>query len=694
VGLGQSEFDPTLAIVRPFPAMATRFARRAATRVGCVLLFALSGVRAAEPPHAASGPALPKAGALGKPAPSSGGKSARSTDAGARRAISGGPTADDVSMGVESAELRALRDAERELFPPAAPAPGGAWPSDLPLLLPGDGRPQVQASGVPPGAPIPLPPADGARDLSWVARLALPDLPVRWDERVVRYLEFFRDDPRGHATLVTLYRRSGRWREMMRRVLRRKSLPEDLVWVAMMESGFDVAARSPAGAAGLWQFMPETAKIYGLTIDRWVDRRFGATLATEAAAEFLGDLHRRFGSWELVLAAFNMGYAGLSSIVRRYNTNDFWSLARTEGTLPWETTVYVPKILAVAVVAHNPASFGLSEVIVDLPVETDEVSAPPGTALALVAQVAGCAPKDIETLNPELRAARTPPVGEGDAAYPVRVPQGKGAATAQGLARSRRDQPSLERYIVRFGETLDQIAASHKTTPQKLVDLNGIAPGEVVRGGTVLLVPRVDGAAGSRGDPSVPNAAGLSTLNVVVPSTLFVYPDRRRVFYRVLVPDTLREIADALRVTPDDLRGWNDLDPSARLEEGMTLQAFLPEDADLSRVAVVPESAVHVLPVGSDEFFAALGRDKGFKRVTVVAKAGDTLESIGRRFEVSARTMERINRRGRGDSLKPGETVVVYVPGGVASPGGSAAAANDPLQNAPPGAPPAPDLLP
>jgi hypothetical protein len=120
------------------------------------------------------------------------------------------------------------------------------------------------------------PPSDGAKDLSWLAHLELPDLPVRWDERVVRYLEFFRDDPRGHSTLVTLYRRSGRWREMMRRALRRKALPEDLVWVSMMESGFDAAARSPAGAAGLWQFMPETAKIYGLTIDRWLDQRLKA----------------------------------------------------------------------------------------------------------------------------------------------------------------------------------------------------------------------------------------------------------------------------------------------------------------------------------------------------------------------------------------------------------------------------------
>jgi membrane-bound lytic murein transglycosylase D len=182
----------------------------------------------------------------------------------------------------------------------------------------------------------------------------------------------------------------------------------------------------------------------------------------------------------------------------------------------------------------------------------------------------------------------------------------------------------------------------------------------------------------------------------VVPSDVFVYPDCKRVFYRVLIGDSLKEIATALHVSGDDLRRWNDLDPSARLEEGMTLQAFVRPDADLSRVVVVSESEVRVLSVGSDEFFAVLERDKGFKRVTVIARTGDTLESIGKRFDVHPRTMERINRRPRGDTLKPGEPVVVYVPANIASPASANAptAANEPTPNGPLPAPPLPDLLP
>jgi membrane-bound lytic murein transglycosylase D len=217
----------------------------------------------------------------------------------------------------------------------------------------------------------------------------------------------------------------------------------------------------------------------------------------------------------------------------------------------------------------------------------------------------------------------------------------------------------------------------------------------------VLLVPHVEPrpeppATGTRSA----QAAGLKP-GVVVPADEFVYPDRQRVFYRVLVGDTLKDIGSALHVTPDDLRHWNDLDAGARLQEGMTLQVFVAKDADLSRVVVVPEADVRVLPVGSDEFFAALERDRGFRRVTVLARAGDTLESIGRRFDVRPRTMERINRRGREQALRPGDAVVVYVPSRSSeetslssSTSAASTASNAPAPNGPLPLPPLPDLLP
>jgi membrane-bound lytic murein transglycosylase D len=712
--------------------MATCLVRLAAAGAGCALLLAIRAAQAGDPGSAAHDAGHdPGAAAHPTKAPPASkrdartGKPARASEVGARRSIAGGPTFDDVSLGAETAELHALREAERDLFPPASPAPGNAWPSELAPVSSGRNTgPTVHATGLPPAAPEPAAAESGrpAGDLSWLSKLQMPDIPVRWDDRVVRYLEFFRDDPRGHAMFANLFRHSGRYRDMMQRTLRRKSLPADVVWLAMVESGFDPTARSLAAAVGLWQFTSETAKIYGLTVDRWLDQRMDAQVETEAAVDHLGDLHRRFGSWEMAFAAYNMGYGALAQVVRRYNTNDFWSLSRTEGTLPWETTLYVPKVIATAVVANNLAAFGFGDLTIEAPVVTEEVSVPPGTSLAIVAQAAGVPPKELQALNPELRAGRTPPalVDEGpprdaaDAAYPVKVPPGKGAVVTTSLPKLRREQAPLERYVVRFGETLDQIAAARRTTAQKLVELNGISPGEAVRGGTVLLVPRGDGAPPA--SPSATSAGGAADAtgaaggpaakpNVIVPADLFVFPDRRRVFYRVQIGDTLREIAAALHVGTDDLDRWNDLDPGARLQEGMTLQAFVPSNADLSGIAVIPESDVTVLPVGSDEFFAALERDKGFKRTTVTARDGDTLEAIGKRYGVSVRTMERINRRGRGDALKPGDTVVVYVPvaNGRSTPGASVASAANagsgilnagPAPNGPLPEPPLPDLLP
>jgi membrane-bound lytic murein transglycosylase D len=699
-----------------------RCARVCASGVFLLLTTSLAGASepiataSAPPPIAKSAPLRHPATAaakkpLPKPTKPSTSKSSSKPlhpDPATRHLVAGGPTADDVAAPADSPELRALSEAERELFPPALPALGNPWPTELPSpLSASEDAPHVHATGLPP-APLPSAPpvAEGGHDLGWLSQLQMPDLPVRWDARVVRYLEFFKDDPRGRQVLGIWTRRSGRYRELVRRTLRKKGLPEDLLWLSMIESGFDPAARSVAGAMGLWQFMPDTARAYGLPVDRWADQRLNPEAATEAAADFLGDLHRRFGSWELAMAAYNMGYWGVAGSVRKYNTNDFWVLSRLEAGLPWETTLYVPKIIAAAIIGRNPHVFGLDDAVIDAPLDGEPVDVPPGTSLAAVAQAAGCTTKELEQLNPELRASRTPPAqppppskdaphaDPGASDYPVRVPAGKGGAAAQGLAKLRAGQPALQRYVVRFGESLEQIAAAHRVPMAKLVELNAISAGEVVRGGTVLLVPA---AAAPYNPPAAAVAASTSVVPkddkasvAVVPADIFVYPDRRRVFYRVLAGDTLREIADTFRVTIDEVRRWNDLDPTARLQEGMTIQLFVPSDADLSHAMVLGENDVRVLPVGSDEFFSYWESLKGRKRITLNAKDGDTLAMIGTRYGMSPGMMERINHRNRGEKLASGDAVVVYAPEARAS--GAVAPIVDP--NAPQpngGLPEAPD---
>ena len=647
----------------------------------------------------------------------------RAADPVTRRLVAGGPTADDVAANADSPELRTLREAERELFPPAMPALGMQWPTELPSPLSAtEDAPHVHATGLPPSPPASAPPvAEGGHDLGWLSQLQMPDLPVRWDARVVRYLEFFKDDPRGRQVLAIWTRRSGRYRELVRRTLRKKGLPEDLLWLSMIESGFDPVAHSVAGAMGLWQFMPDTARAYGLPLDRWADQRLNPEAATEAAADHLGDLHRRFGSWELAMAAYNMGYWGVAGSVRKYNTNDFWVLSRLEAALPWETTLYVPKILAAAIIGRNPHVFGLDDLPMDAPLDGETIDVPPGTALSVVAQSAGCTTKELEQLNPELRASRTPPRrfrpdGRPCAGAPARRPSPARTTTRSGslpgagrrqrlaLAKLRgRGSLSLERYVVRFGESLEQIAAARKVPMAKLVELNAITPGEVVRGGTVLLVPASSApAAPLRGRGAAVAAPQRRAVTkddkaavAVVPADIFVYPDRRRVFYRVLVGDTLREIADTFHVTIDEVRRWNDLDPSARLQEGMTIQLFVPSEADLTHALVLGESDVRVLPVGSDEFFAYWESLRGRKRMALTAKSGDTLTTIGTRYGMSPGMMERINHRSRREKLASGDAVVVYAPEARLSGGiGPMADPNTPRPLGPLPEAPDPDALP
>ena len=633
-----------------------------------IVAFALLGLLVATPAFAADPPkpapkpaAAPKATAKSSTKSSTSTRGPRTSENAQRRAIASGPTYDETALGADTPELRALAAAERELFPPSQRDLSSPWPEELPFPVAAtDDKPRVHASGLPPAPPPSAPPSVGetGKDLSWLAKLELPDLPVRWDSRVVRFIEFFKDDPRGRATFALWHRRSGRYIGAVRKALRKKSLPEDLAALAMIESSFTPEARSPVGALGMWQFMAETGKIYGLTMDRWADQRMNVTMSTEAAADHLADLHRRFGSWDLAMASYNMGYGGVLQAVRRYNTNDYWALSKLEGSLPWETTLYVPKILAAAVVSHNLAAFGFQDLVQDAALEGEEVMVAPGTALSDVARACGATNDELKALNPELRAQRTPPTQED---WPVKVPASKANGCKESLARARKEQPT-DRYTVRFGENLEQIAQSRRTTASKLVELNGIQPGEVIRGGTVLIVPKVDpNAPAPPPDPKDKNKTAEKPV-VIVPQDVFVYPDRKRVFYRVQVADTIKDIATAFKIGPDELRRWNDIDPSARLVEGMSLQLFVPSSVDLAQMVVQRETDVHTIVADTEEFFRHW-EDKGRRRTVVTAKQGETIEQIGRRNGVSANLMERINRRNRGEVLAEGTQVVVWTPG-------------------------------
>jgi membrane-bound lytic murein transglycosylase D len=602
-------------------------------------------------------------------------------DPDARRQIAGGPTTEELSAGKNDAELRELALAERVLFPKALPGlrTGFAW--DLPGAAE-DTATQVDASGLPPGAlGAPKAARDAGKQAEWVRGLTMPNLPTRLDARVLKYLDFYRDDPRGKNVLRIWAKKCGRLAPALRAELARAGLPTDLVWLSLIESGHNPTIVSSAGAAGLWQFVPESARMYGLTVDRWVDERLDPERSTEAAVRYLSDLRTRFGSWELAMAAYNMGHGGLLRSVRKFNTNDFWALSRYEAGLPWETTLYVPKILATAIAMANKRAFGIDDIEQDPPISFDTVSVGPNVDLAEVARAADSTLEDIRALNAAYLAGRTPPSANAAARFGVRVPAGRGLVTEQRLAGAAHGVGlSLEPHVVRFGETAESIAAEYGTTGKDLAAANHVSPDERLRPGSVVLVARGPGGLAEPKDPEV----------VVVPARRFSEAGRRRVFYKVLAGDAREDVAAAFGVSPSELSLWNALDPSASLQQGMALQVFVRADADLSRVHYLGEHEVRPLVAGTAEFYEYFEAQNGRKRITVVAKKGDTLAGIGKRYGMTTTMMERINRIPASSVITAGDRLVVYSK----EPGAAPAEADDRVRALASIAAPMPEALP
>ncbi|NIR46651.1 MAG: transglycosylase SLT domain-containing protein [Gemmatimonadetes bacterium] len=280
------------------------------------------------------------------------------------------------------------------------------------------------------------------------------DIPIEVNEAVERWLDYYTTDGR-RSFQITLSRVS-RYERLMRGILRDAGLPEDLVYLPLIESGFETTAYSRARALGLWQFVPNTARIYDLEISRWVDERLDPIASTHAAADYLGDLHREFDDWYLTFAAYNAGPGRVRGAIRRTGSRDFWTLADRRA-LPRESRNYVPKLIAVALIAKQPEEYSVRRLY--KPIVTFDVAyVPDATSLDVVADAAGVPLEEILELNRHLLRGVTPPGRR----YEVRIPAGTPRIFAENYDRL----PPSERvrsvvHIVRRGETLGRIARTY-----------------------------------------------------------------------------------------------------------------------------------------------------------------------------------------------------------------------------------------
>jgi membrane-bound lytic murein transglycosylase D len=365
------------------------------------------------------------------------------------------------------------------------------------------------------------------------------DLPLTVNDEVLSFLNFFQT-PRGRAIVATGLNRSGRYREMISRVLREEGVPQDLIYLAQAESAFQPLALSRAGARGIWQFVAYRGMEYGLRHTWWIDERQDPEKATHAAAQHLRDLYGQFGDWYLAMAAYNCGPGNVQKGIERTGYADFWELYK-RNVLPRETKNYVPIILALTLIAKDAAHYGIQP-DPEQPVPTDVVK--PGRAidLRLVAETIDVDVDTLRNLNPALLRLATP----DDPSFELHLPVG----TAEKFSAEIADIPadkwvSWRRHRIEAGETLTSIAKKYRVTPAAISDANNLDRHAALDVGEKLIIPT-----------SAPAES-----------------KSRLVRYRVRKGDTLGGIADRFSVPAEDVRKWNHM-KTGRVARGMVLRIY------------------------------------------------------------------------------------------------------------------------
>jgi membrane-bound lytic murein transglycosylase D len=442
------------------------------------------------------------------------------------------------------------------------------------------------------------------------------DIPMVLNDRVVAYVEYFKHP---HKELFAAgLARSGRYVERFQSVFEQAGIPKDLVFMAHVESAFKTNAYSRAKAKGIFQFIAETGRRYGLRIDSWVDERSDPDKSASAAAAYLKDLYGMFGDWYLALAAYNAGEGKIQRALTQTKKNDFWSLAATRS-LRVETKNYVPAILAATLIAKQPEKFGF-DVRPDAPVPTDVVRVEGQTDLRVLARLAGLDAELMRQLNPQLRRGMTPPGSATD----VRVPAGLGDAVGQAYASlPAADRLVLARHQVEKGESLGAIAQRYGVSASAISSANRLGKSAAVKPGQELIIPAVA--------PTAKDVDGSRTGAVA---------------YRVRKGDTLSDIATHYRTTPAAIASASGSGVHSNLSIGQRL--VVPAKGSAARAPAAPAAPVD--PVAT----AHADRAPEATPVVHTVRRGETLYRIADHYQVTVDQICALNRINPDGVLYPG----------------------------------------
>jgi membrane-bound lytic murein transglycosylase D len=391
------------------------------------------------------------------------------------------------------------------------------------------------------------------------------DLPLVVNDYVATYINFFANTQKGHNTLLHSFERAGRYKAMIQRVMADEGVPQDLIYLAVAESGFQPRAinrRSRAG--GMWQFMPRP--YYGLTRNAYVDERFDPEKSTRAYARYMKYIYSQLGDWYLSMAGYDWGAGNVQRAVEKTGYADFWELYK-RGELPRETKNYVPEILAAIIIANHPEQYGFTDVTLDPPVLTDTVTINYPVNLRLVSDIVGAPVDELTALNPSLLRMTTPP----DAPFDLHLPGGTAAVFKKLIALIPEGKRNAWRYHrVAPEDTLASVALRYRVTEAALAGANHLSVRDGIDGVEALLVP------------AAPVAEPVHTR---------VYIARKG--------ETLVTISDRFGVSLSQLRRWNKI-TGTKVQPGQRL--YVADPATAPHVAARPHhratapAGVHAQP--------------------------------------------------------------------------------------------------
>ena len=370
------------------------------------------------------------------------------------------------------------------------------------------------------------------------------DLPLVVNDYVAAYINFFANTTKGHNTLLHSFQRAGRYRQMIQRVMSEEGVPQDLIYLAVAESGFQPrAVNRKSRAGGMWQFMPRGN--YGLLRNSYVDERFDPEKSTRAYARYMKYIYQQLGDWYLSMAGYDWGTGNVQRAVQKTGYADFWELYK-RNNLPGETKNYVPEILAAIIIANHPTQYGFDEITLDPPVLTDTVTINYSADLRLVSDIVGVPVDELVALNPSLLRMDTPPETEFD----LHLPAGTAALFQEKIAAIPVSKRNSWRYHkVTPDDTLASVAHTYSVSVSALADANQLDTTSKLEDVEALIVP-------------VPAAAA---------------PSSHTVYYTTRRGDTLVSVADRFGISLSQLRRWNKLSASGiRIEAGRRLHVAEP----------------------------------------------------------------------------------------------------------------------